>query len=161
VDSETTLVAYGPVVEILAGQINILGQEFDLSELELDEAFLGDVLGKSGYVEGIVADGSIIATSLIIFDAYAVPGATPVFISGVVTSAPDELGRAYIGSIAIDVTTVGGTPVRVGDSVAVTGTQPLLQGMILGESMITLSGDMEEGAHSLQFVRSITGSSQR
>jgi hypothetical protein len=138
--------------------MNILGQEFDLSGLEMSDALVG-VAGKSGYVEAVFIDGLLSVTSLVIFDDYAVPGATPVFVSGVVTAA-DQTGRVLVGDIEVDVSATSGQNLAVGNSIAVTGTQPVPGGVILGESVLLLNSP-DAFLPTAEAVRSITGSGQR
>ena len=151
-----TLVAYGPIVSVSETSISILGQ--DLSLLEVQSEPLTNTVGLSAYVEAVVVDGEAAVTSLFIEDEYSAPGASPIFISGTVANLSLELGRIHIGDVEIDLTGAGLPAIAIGDTVAVTGTQPVAGGLVIAQSVLVLEAGPEGSSENL---RSITGSSRR
>ena len=68
-----------------------------------------------------------------------VPGATPVFVAGVIEKASPVVGTLQIGSLVVDVSSASPevlSSIAVGSYVEVLGTQPLPSGILIGESYI-------------------------
>jgi hypothetical protein len=150
--------AYGPLVAADDKAVTILGQVVSLAGSALD---LASDVGKAAYVEGKLVDGVLSASRLAVFDEYVAPGASPVFVSGVVASVGVALGRIHVGSVEIDVTSVDLSIVE-GDIIAVSGTQPISGGIVLSRGVTVLShsiGNVETAAAN--YLQSISGSSGR
>ena len=77
-----------------------------------------------------------------------IPGATPLFVTGVV-SAESPTGQVKIGNLTVDIvsTLTSDTPkFQVGNLVEVTGTQPNPDGLFLAQSITPVAGLSGSGA---------------
>jgi hypothetical protein len=135
-DASPDVVLFGSLNGVGAGVINVLGQEFDISELGLDEQSLALQVGRLVYVEATPSEKTLKATVVKTFQDFAVPGATTVFVQGPVTSVDSSTGRVSVGDLQIDVNSVGGISAEIGALITVTGTQPVPQGLILGAARL-------------------------
>lgn len=127
------LVVYGAVQGGDGKNLNVLGQNFDLSGLDTRTLVLDQSLGRTAYVEAMQVGDSLTATRVEIFEDYSTPGASPVLVYGNVSGADRSIGRFNVADLQIDPTTIG-TPVGLqsGSTVSMPGTQPVLGGLILG-----------------------------
>lgn len=62
-----------------------------------------------------------------------------MFVSGSVSDTSVNTGTLEIGSVDIDLTQISSGPYSVGDSIAVTGTQPNINGIVLAKSTLLLT----------------------
>jgi hypothetical protein len=127
--------------------------------LTADAQVDSSVLGRSAYVEGELTDNVVTSSRFELYETYSVPGASPVFIAGTVDRLDATIGQLFIAGLAIDVTTLSVPGLAVGDTIALSGTQPVAGGLILAKSVLVInkSGDRTD----VSTVRSISGSSQR
>jgi hypothetical protein len=91
------------------------------------------VLGKNG------KSGALVAGSLLKIDDRYVAGATKVMIRGKIVALDKATGRVVIDSTVIDASAfVADGSIQMGMNVVVAGTQPVLEGLVLAESLIAL-----------------------
>jgi hypothetical protein len=128
------VVVLGGLESVGQGRINVMGQQFDSSALGLDEQGLKLRTGQRVYVEAKNGSDLPIATMVRAFDDLSIPGASPVFIRGSVTSVDKGVGQIRLGSLRVDLNNVEGDAPAVGDVLAVSGTQPSPSGLILGDA---------------------------
>jgi hypothetical protein len=116
------------------GVVNVLGQQFSVAGLGLDQQALILQVGKLVYIEASLTDAVLTATAVETFDTFAVPGTTSVFVQGPVSSIDSSVGRISVGSLEIDVNSVRGLSPEIGQLITIVGTQPVPQGLILGSA---------------------------
>jgi hypothetical protein len=114
--------------------------------------------GKSSYVEGQIVEGVLQVRRIEVFDDYAIPGASAVFVGGTVTAVDGAIGRAFVGSVEIDVTAASQPALHEGDTIAASGTQPVAGGIVLAQTIMVLN---EASGNADEILRSISGSSRR
>jgi hypothetical protein len=102
--------------------------------LGLDEQGLQLQTGQRVYVEAKSGGDLPVATLVRAFDDLAIPGSSPVFVRGAVTSVDKAVGQVRLGSLRIDLNNIGGEAPVVGDVLSVSGTQPSPSGLILGDA---------------------------
>ena len=128
------LVVLGGLEAAGADRISVMGQEFDISGLQIDAGAMQMALGRLTYVEAKKGDKLPVATNVQVLDDLSIPGATSVFVRGPVDSVDGGIGQVAVGSLRIDLNNVaGGSPV-VGEMLTVSGTQPAPSGPILGDN---------------------------
>jgi hypothetical protein len=128
------LVVYGPITSVGSGYISVLGRVFSWdSDLEVG----ADAIGQVAYVKGLENDGTLIASSVTLFDDLSVPGASIVMLAGRVESVDPGTGRVTVGGIEVDATSIS-LDVSIGDGVTVAGIQPVLGGVIIAQSISPL-----------------------
>ncbi len=161
-------VVYGPVQGVDGASLNVLGQQFDLSGIEISELDLRAAVGRSAYLEAQQTGDAFRVTRIELFGEFSVPGASPVLVVGNVTKVDSGIGRLQIGSLEVD-TTIMGTEIRFesGRQVSIIGTQPVLGGLILSQqnpildsNLIGAIGSSEVVSLSGSSVRGISGSSR-
>ena len=128
------VVAVGPLEAVSSSSVNVLGQEFDLSQLGISGESLVNQIGTSVYIQGLLTDNGISATGLFLTGEYSVPGASSVAIAGAISSADPSTGLVKIGDVEVDLNALpgGSSGVQAGQLVAILGTQPVPGGLILG-----------------------------
>jgi hypothetical protein len=99
---------------------------------------VGNFVTVSGAISGA---GLITATEVAISPKGYVPGATEVFVTGIPSSVDFGLGTAQIGELTVDYTpSLGGSGFGgIGAAVTVIGTQPALNGTMLGDRVIDMT----------------------
>src|SRR5690606_5911314 len=130
------VVLYGPITFLDEGSISILGNRFSA-----EHALLGDAIGKAAYVQGRQNDGLLVATSVMVFDDYAVPGSSAVLAAGRVEEVDSNVGIVRLSGLEVDVTSLN-VSLQVGDRIAIVGTQPVMGGTILAESLVELDASL-------------------
>jgi hypothetical protein len=128
--------AIGPVEKISADNsfVTVLGQTYSIAQLKssanhsgLSSALEGMTLGAYVYISGERAsDDSLVAESVGIGNAAYVPGASQVFLSGVVSKYNQALGEATIGGTQIylpNATVNGSSGISIGAQLEVAGYQ--------------------------------------
>jgi hypothetical protein len=144
-----SVLLFGPVLEVYDQGVNVLGQRMWADESVLDSlAASGVQVGTSVLAEAAWINGELRILSLEMFDDFSVPGVSPVFVAGTVSTLSHLVGHLSIGSVLIDANTLVGA-VNVGDWVAITGTQPVIGGMVLGEAVSVLSSSTGVDRNSL------------
>jgi phage baseplate assembly protein gpV len=154
-------VLYGPISAIDHGALTVLGQQFAVPEEDVDAQLLAGSEGQTIYLEAALSDGVLQARNMLLLDDYAVPGVTPVFVSGTVSSTQTAIGTVNIGDVVVDVNSVGATAIEIGSHIAVTGTQPDLGGIVLAQGVLDLGNDQEASQEVTNGLQSISGSSGR
>jgi hypothetical protein len=133
VDESVDIALLGGLEHVGSGRIDVMGQEIDVSGLGIDEQEIQPQVGRLIYIEAKRnGDGVPTAVTVHAFEDLSIPGATPVFVRGLIDSVNKVTGRVSVGKLHIDVTNVRGEPLAVGEEVTITGTQPLPGGLILG-----------------------------
>ena len=137
--------AIGPVERFdnKTNTLVVLGQQFPLDsasvivgDRRVDARAVKRLLsdGAVVWVDGELVDGSPRVRTIHLLPEHDVPGATQLFVSGVVR-AITPAGLLRIDGLLVDATVatsrVGGVPVQAGDVVQVFGTQPLPRGVFL------------------------------
>ena len=137
-------------VDSRTSSIVVLGQKYSVASAKL-------IAGNKSYpaiqgvrflsqqslvwVDGEIAkDGTAKVSSITVLPEANVPGATQVFVAGVVT-AVDRTGKVKIGGLTIDTTpTVGAsnTTIKVGDKLEFLGTQPVANGLFVANALAPL-----------------------
>ena len=155
------LVVYGPIQASEGNLVNILGQEFDIADLGIATTDLTMFVGRSAYIEAESAPDGYSATRLEVYDEFAVPGATSVYVQGSLNEVSSDVGRVHIAGLEIDVTNVpSGSSLETGTSFAIPGIQPIPGGLILGQELPMMDANLV-AALSTSKVASISGSSGR
>ena len=134
-------------IDARTSSIVVLGQKYSVGSAILVSGSKSYSAGKAAqflapgtlvWVDGELANnGSAKVASLTLLPETNVPGATEVFIAGVV-KAVDSTGKVKIGSLTIDTTPVIGTfdgAISVGDSVEFFGVQPAANGVFVASAV--------------------------
>ena len=159
--SAVALAVIGPVesVNVQHGVATVLGQTVITAaagRLTVGEAV--SVYGK------INKDGSITAQS-IIADGLYVPGATKIYLSGVVQKYDSATGQAVVSGIKMDLTPLmssGTISLSKGSTIDISGTQPASNGLVLvsgitGSATTGITGSAASGITG-SAANGITGS---
>jgi hypothetical protein len=134
---DVDVVVFGGLEGVAGGRLDVMGQEFDISGLALDEEEMRVQVGRLIYVEATKGgDGVPTAVAVQTFDGLSIPGATAVFVRGSVDAVDSATGKVSMGRLQIDVTNAQGPALAVGEELSVTGTQPLPSGLILGTARL-------------------------
>ena len=140
--SLSDLVVLGPVTGFGEYKIEVAGQVFRVDNGSLAP----DSLSQVAYVTGDERDGEFVASAVTLFDDYSVPGSSIVLVAGRIEAVDQAAGTITIGGIKVDVASLD-INADVGDSVAIAGTQPLLGGLILAQSVSPLDGTLIRNAN--------------
>ena len=147
---QTSLLLVGPVeaVHTKEGFSIVLGQKIPAVQLAI-----GDTVAVFGTTR---TDGSLSVTAVQIKGIY-VPGATEIFLTGVVQQVDTQLGRAVVSGIPIDLTPTlsnGTLDLFVGDAVQIAGIQPAGRGLVIaaGISGTGISGTGINGGGQPQSI---------
>ncbi|HVX91256.1 MAG TPA: hypothetical protein VHC20_06580 [Candidatus Paceibacterota bacterium] len=140
------------------GSVVILGQRYPLGSAKLiagskslpaAQGLLLLAPGALVWADGeFRKDGSVQLTSITVLPEINVPGSTQLFVAGVVR-ALDQVGRAKIGDLTIDLTPTLATSTkatRVGDAVEILGVQPSAGGVLLAAAVAPLRSHAVGGA---------------
>jgi hypothetical protein len=135
---DVDVVVFGGLESVAGGRVNVMGQEFDISGLALDEQEMQLQVGRLIYVEAKKSGDGVVPTAVDIqtFEGLSIPGATEVFIRGSVDTVDSTVGQVSVGGLHIDVTNTQGPALAIGEELSVTGTQPLPSGVILGTARL-------------------------
>jgi len=122
------LLLSAPIQHVGAGTVTVLGKDFETSTEGLA---IGEVVNIYGVLS---ADGSMADTLVEATNAFGGSG-DPVFLKGVVSDTNPALGRIQVDGATIDYTNQLANsefaPPAQGDVIAVTGSQPLVKGVVL------------------------------
>ena len=143
---DDALLLIGPVEAVNSIQTRavVLGQKIAIAPSE------GVAVGNAVAVYGTEsADGTITATKVVSKGLY-VPGATSVFLVGVVQRLQPAVGRIVVNGLTVDLTSVmanGTVAVALGSTVEISGTQPVSNGLLMpngisgsGKALTGISG---------------------
>ena len=150
-----TLLAVGQLesVSLEESTIRILGQ--DLLVLASSQALSTIRTFVPG--EMVAVFGEVTPFGMFIWSAEGlggyVPGASPVYVSGAITSVDADLGLAWVGELPISyveqAAVDGFKSPEIGSLVEIAGTQPLTGGVVLAKSMKQLGASVGTGKTSL------------
>jgi len=124
--------------------ITVLGQKYSVSTSKL-------IVGQKSYpailgaqllefdavvsVDGTLSkEGKAKVSRIDVLPEANVPGATRVYVAGVVSSV-SLTGAVKIGSLTIDTTPIVGASLKVGDAVEFVGTQPVINGVFVASAV--------------------------
>ncbi|MBS0417483.1 MAG: hypothetical protein JSR66_07200, partial [Proteobacteria bacterium] len=134
--SAQRLLLEGPVESINEknGTTVVLGQKLSVRLPE------GVVVGDSVSIYGKLNDDGTFAISKLTSSGVYVPGASHVLLTAVVQQVQKSVGRAKVGGVDVDLTSViateGSPSVASGNVVQVSGTQPASRGVILADAIV-------------------------
>ena len=131
--SNTLLLLVGPLqsYNVMTGTAVILGQNIHIGVRSLQAGLTFSVFGT------INSNGSFNVSSISGGNVY-VPGATDVFLTGVVKTSNPMLDLITVGGATVDLTLAlasGGAMPPVGAAIQLVGTQPSIGGVILAKAM--------------------------
>ncbi len=121
----------GPVdsIDMVNGVFETLGQVVMASQSMLSGMQVGDFVSVEGTA---VTSGWYYADSVSISDARYVPGATEVFVSGILSGIDQANGTAQVGALTIDyAASLGAADAPSGDLWSFHGTRPSLNGSMI------------------------------
>ena len=134
-------------VDSRASSIVVMGQKYAVGNAKLVAgsksfpAIQGAGLLAPGalvWVDGeFKKDGSVSVASLTVLSETNIPGATQLFVAGIVQSV-DATGKVKIGSLTIDTTPTIGTydgSIKVGDTIEFLGVQPVASGTLVASAV--------------------------
>jgi hypothetical protein len=150
-----SMIVFGPITGIASESITVMGQRFEISaDFSLTLSAQTEI-GRLAFVEAIAEDQSFIAQAVHIGTSYSIPGASGVYVSGVVVRVDHELGLLAVGDLEIDINATGVLDsIAIGASIIVVGTQPLLGGVVYGSSL--QSSQQEDSSNSAFLLMSIS-----
>ncbi len=150
--------AVGPVeqVNLKASTLTVLGQTYRIPATSAIRNQAGAVIGLDALApDTIVAisgsessNGSTKVTRVSSLPQLDVPGATKLFVTGVVSSE-NATGQIKVGKLVVDVTptlTSDSQNFSVGSLVEITGTQPNPGGVFLAQNITATNGIIGSGA---------------
>ena len=164
VRSNSELLVIGPVesVDAANGAVTVLGQRV-LGIGNSHALTVGSTLAVFGAARG---DGSIEASAIREQGMY-VPGASAVFLSGIVQRADTAVGRLTVNGVNVDLTpamSAGAISPKVGSKLSISGVQPVGRGIVLvngiagtGASANGIAGTGASARGSLAPVLLLTG----
>ena len=133
VASGTGLVLAGPVdsIDTESGVFRSLGQAVMASHDMLAQMRVGDFVAVHG---SVVSDGWYYADNVSVTGQQYVPGATAVFVSGLISSVDRMEGTAQMGGLTIDYTpSLGSTDAPAGGMWSFYGTRPSMDGAMISD----------------------------
>ena len=123
----------GPVeaIDRATGVFQSLGQSVLASDDMLRDMRVGDFVTVEGTVMG---PGWLFADAVVVTDVSYVPGATEVFVSGMLTSVDLAAGRARLGNLTIDYTSsLAITSAPSGAMWSFHGVRPVADGLMISD----------------------------
>ena len=123
----------GPVeaIDIANGVFESLGQTVLASNEMLRDMRVGDFVTVEGTVMG---PGWLFADEVTVTDISYVPGATEVYVSGMLTSIDNGAGKARMGGLTVDYTpSLASTEAPSGAMWSFRGTRPVSDGLMISE----------------------------
>jgi hypothetical protein len=154
---------FGPVdaVDGLSQSIRVLGQEFSLPADLAGIAISGLAVGQTVSVEAAALDSGLTVLALEVLEEFSGPGASKVMVFGDVTAIDQSTGQLSIASVYLDANsaTLYGSSPAAGQALLVSGTQPVLGGLILAETITGFGSQLSQS--EIEGLRSISGSSKR
>ena len=133
----------GPIdsVDVKAGTLKILGQTFR-ADAKKAAAIAANLSGGAQPVVSVLGapknDGSLAATTMLVFESSYVPGATKVLLTGKVSSVNHADAKLTIGKQVVDYSSLlakANVAISVGALVTVIGSQPVSLGEVLAETV--------------------------
>jgi len=154
VDRGPELLVIGPVetVDLANRSATILGQHVHTTAV----LAVGDSVAVFGLAN---RDGSIEAVSVQPRGLY-IPGASAIFINGVVQQAQSALGRVVLNGLTVDLTAAmshGTVAPALGSKLAIYGTQPVSRGLVLVNGIAGTGADVNGIAGTGSGVSGIAG----
>ena len=156
--AQAATLTVGPIehVNLKTSTIVVLGQNYRIDASTLIKNRAGAVAGLGSLAPYTVvsiggtetATGQATVTSVTALSEVDVPGATPLLVTGVVSSE-NAAGQIKVGGLTVDVNatlTSDAPKFAVGNLVEVTGTQPNPGGIFLAQNVIALAGVSGSGA---------------
>ena len=123
-------------IEVENGIFTSLGQTVYASVEDLNELSIGDHISVFGSVIGA---GAIYADSIELNSVEYVAGATATYLIGIPTSVDVSTGMVTIGELQVDITRVSNidsmSQIGVNGYVSIEGIQPVIDGVLLAESL--------------------------
>ncbi|MDH3615820.1 MAG: hypothetical protein OEQ90_05035, partial [Gammaproteobacteria bacterium] len=126
----------GPVdsVDLVNGVFESMGQVVMASQGMLAGMRVGDFVSVAG---SVVSPGWLYADDVSVSADLYVPGATEVFVTGMLSSVDLAHGTAQIGSLTIDYTSsLGSADAPSGAMWSFAGTRPVAQGVMLSDRSV-------------------------
>jgi hypothetical protein len=147
--------AFGPIENVgrAAPAITVLGQRFAISpatkiavngrSVPRGRAFELLTFGQRVLVQGKDSPNGTVATSIDVAREAYVPGATPVYVYGVISSAYPVSGLISIGNLQIDTTALAPEhleAIRIGVTVELIAIQPVPSGVLISPNLLSIGG---------------------
>jgi hypothetical protein len=126
----------GPVdsIDRVNGVFESMGQFVMASQEMLSRMNVGDYVAVEG---SVVASGWLYADNLAVSGSPYVPGASDVFVTGILTSVDFANGTAQMGGLTIDYTpSLGDSMAPTGNVWSFSGIQPAARGMMISDRSI-------------------------
>jgi hypothetical protein len=131
----TGLVLAGPVSSIdrINGVFESMGQIILASQSMLNSMRIGDYVSVDG---SVVSGGWLYADNVSVFAESYVPGASPVFVTGIPSAMDPLTGRAQIGGLTIDYTpALSSGDLGIGLEMSFSGIQPVRRGLLISDAV--------------------------
>ena len=154
--------AVGPVeqVNLKTSTIVVLGQVYQVDAATLIKTSAGKTITLGSLAPDTLvsvagtetASGQTSVDSITSLPDLDVPGATPLFVTGI-ASAESPTGQIKVGHLSVDVvaTLTGGAPkFQAGNLVEITGTQPNPNGLFLASTIAVSSGIQSNSSEGLK-----------
>jgi len=158
--AQASTLAMGPIdhVNLKASTVTVLGQTYKVSATTAVKNSAGAAVALASLAPDTIvsidgsesASGSATVSSVTSLPQLDVPGATRLFVAGVVTSE-NATGQVKVGNLVVDINSTlasGSQGFAVGSFVQITGTQPNPGGLFLAQSVRTSNGIIGGGASS-------------
>ena len=158
--AQASTLAVGPLdhVDLRASTVTVLGQTYKIAastSVKNSEGTPVSLASLAPYaivsIDGSEsANGSATVLSVTSLPQLDVPGATRLFVAGVVTSE-SATGQIKVGNLNVDINSTlasGAQKFAVGSFVRITGTQPNSGGLFLAQTVTTSNGIIGGGANS-------------
>jgi len=135
VSTAPQLLIVGPVEAIKGREATatVLGQKLPLRSLGQVE------IGESVSIFGVLRSDGTVAVSSVEHNGQYIPGASTVFLTAIVQKISPAVGRATVGGLKVDLTSLttldGSEAISVGSVVQLIGTQPNSNGLILAQGV--------------------------
>ena len=141
VDSEfgspgLALVLSGPVesIDLVNGVFTSMGQTVVASTTMLRGLSEGDYVSVNGSVMGA---GWLYADGVSVSEEMYVPGASPVVVTGIMSSLDEDLGSVTVGGLTVDYTPAMGNGILPrGNLFVFSGIQPVQEGVLLSTEVL-------------------------
>ena len=158
--AQASTLAVGPVdhVDLRASTVTVLGQTYKIAASTSVKNSKGTPVSLASLAPDTIvsidgsesANGAATVVSVTSLPQLDVPGATRLFVTGVVTSET-ATGQVKVGNLVVDINstlTNGSQEFAVGSFVRITGTQPNPGGLFLAQTVATSNGIIGGGASS-------------
>lgn len=147
--------AFGPIenVGLTAPAITVLGQQFAISPatkiavngrlISKSRGIESLALGQRVFVEGKDSPNGAVASLISITREEYVPGATPVYVYGVISASSLQNGLISIGSLQVDTSALAPdllVSIKAGVTIELLAVQPAPSGVLISPSVISIGG---------------------